>query len=66
MNWDIAEGNWKIFKGKVREKWSEISDDDMEYAKSKREHLEGELQKKYGMKKEEAKSQVDKILSSVS
>jgi uncharacterized protein YjbJ (UPF0337 family) len=66
MNWDIAEGNWKIFKSKVREKYSKLTDDDVEYGKSKREHIEGELQKKYGMKKDEAESKVDEILASIS
>lgn len=65
MNWDITEGNWKIFKSKVREKWSELSNDDVEYSRSKREHLEGTLQKKYGLKKEEAKQQLDRLISSL-
>lgn len=66
MNWDIAKGNWKVFKSKVREKWSELTDDDLEYAHSKRDYLEGRLQRKYGYRKEDAKKQIDKMLAKIS
>ena len=29
MNWDRIEGNWKQFSGKVKEKWGDLTDDDM-------------------------------------
>ena len=30
MNWDRIEGNWKQFKGKVKEQWGKLTDDDLE------------------------------------
>ena len=32
MNWDQIEGNWKQFKGKVKEKWGQLTDDDLDQA----------------------------------
>ena len=29
MNWDIVEGNWKQFKGNVKEQWGKLTDDDL-------------------------------------
>jgi uncharacterized protein YjbJ (UPF0337 family) len=29
MNWDRVEGNWKQFSGKVKEKWGDLTDDDL-------------------------------------
>ena len=30
MNWDQIEGNWKQFKGKIKEKWGDLTDDDLD------------------------------------
>ena len=30
MNWDTIEGNWKQFKGTVKEKWGKLTDSDMD------------------------------------
>jgi hypothetical protein len=30
MNWDRATGNWKQLKGKVKEKWGDLTDDDLD------------------------------------
>lgn len=30
MNWDIVEGNWKQFKGKAKEQWGKLTDDDLD------------------------------------
>ncbi|WP_353475334.1 CsbD family protein [Salipiger sp. H15] len=59
MNWDQIEGNWKQFKGKVREQWGDLTDDEVQEAKGNREQLAGLIQKKYGVAKEEAEKQVD-------
>jgi len=59
MNWDTITGDWKRFKGKVREQWGEFSDDELEVARGKRDQFEGLLQKKLGIAKDEAKRQID-------
>ena len=44
MNWDQIEGNWKQFKGKVKEKWGQLTDDDLDQAAGKRDQIIGRLQ----------------------
>ncbi|MBX3448252.1 MAG: CsbD family protein [Planctomycetaceae bacterium] len=62
MNWDQAQGNWKQFSGKIRERWGEFTDDDLEKVKGRREQLEGAIQERYGISREEAHRQLDEVL----
>jgi uncharacterized protein YjbJ (UPF0337 family) len=41
MSWDMIEGNWKQFVGKVKEQWGKLTDDDLAQVNGKREQLEG-------------------------
>ena len=59
MNWDRVEGNWKEFKGKVRQKWAKLTDDDLEFVKGKRTELAGRLQQRYGYQKDQAEREID-------
>jgi uncharacterized protein YjbJ (UPF0337 family) len=59
MDWDRIEGNWKEFKGNVKEKWGDLTDDDMAQMNGKRDQLEGALQKRYGYAKDKAREEVD-------
>ena len=45
MNKDEAGGNWKQFKGKVKEQWGKLTDDDMTIIEGKRDQLVGKIQK---------------------
>jgi uncharacterized protein YjbJ (UPF0337 family) len=58
MNWDQISGNWKQLKGKVQEKWGDLTDDDLDRIAGKKDQLIGKVQKKYGVAKEEAEKQV--------
>jgi uncharacterized protein YjbJ (UPF0337 family) len=58
MNEDRIAGNWKQFKGKVREQWGKITDDDLDVIAGKREQLLGKIQEREGVAKEEAEKQV--------
>jgi uncharacterized protein YjbJ (UPF0337 family) len=58
MNWDQVAGNWKQFKGKVKEKWGDLNDDDLTYIDGKRDQLIGRVQERYGIAKDEAERQV--------
>jgi len=60
MNWDRIEGNWKQFSGKVKEKWGELTDDDIARVNGNREQLEGVLQQRYGYAKDKARQEIDK------
>lgn len=59
MNWDQLEGKWKQMTGSVRSRWGKLTDSDLENIKGQRDQLVGKIQERYGLKKEEAQSQVD-------
>jgi uncharacterized protein YjbJ (UPF0337 family) len=59
MNWDIVEGNWKQFKGKAKEQWGKLTDDDLDVIAGKRDQLAGRIQEAYGVNKDEAEKQID-------
>jgi uncharacterized protein YjbJ (UPF0337 family) len=61
MNWDQITGNWKQFKGKVKEKWGKLTDDDMIALDGKRDQLLGVLQKRYGYEKAQAEKELDQF-----
>jgi len=58
MNWDRIEGNWKQLKGKVKEQWGKLSDDDFDVIAGRREQLAGKIQERYGLARDEAERQV--------
>ncbi|AIR84060.1 MULTISPECIES: CsbD family protein [Enterobacterales] len=58
MNKDEASGNWKQFKGKMKEKWGKLTDDDMTVIEGKRDQLVGKIQERYGYAKDQAESEV--------
>jgi len=60
MNWDQVEGSWTNMKGKVKEKWGKLTDDDLDVIAGKRDQLLGRLQQKYGYTKEEAEREIDR------
>ena len=57
MNWDQIEGNWKQFKGKVKEKWGQLTDDDLDQAAGRRDQVIGRLQERYGWQKGKAEQE---------
>lgn len=59
MNWDQIEGKWKELKGSAKEKWGDLTDDDLTEANGNREALEGKIQARYGKTKDEARKEVD-------
>jgi uncharacterized protein YjbJ (UPF0337 family) len=59
MNWDTVKGDWKQFAGKIKEKWGDLTDDDLTKINGQREQLEGKLQERYGLSRDEAKKQID-------
>ena len=58
MNWDRIEGNWKSFKGKMKEEWGKLTDDDFDIAAGKRDQLSGRIQERYGIAKDDADRQI--------
>ena len=58
MNNDRIEGNWKQVKGKVKEQWGKLTDDDLDVIAGKRDQLLGRIQERHGIAKDEAETQV--------
>ena len=59
MNWDRVEGNWKQLKGKAKQKWGQLTDDQLDVIAGNRDQLVGQVQEAYGIAKDEAEKQVD-------
>lgn len=58
MNRDILQGDWNMVKGKIKEKWGKLTDDDLTEIKGKRDQLLGKIQKKYGYAKDQAEKEL--------
>ena len=62
MNWDRVSENGKQFKGKVKEQWGKLTDDEIDQIDGNREQLEGKIQEHYGVAKDAVKQQVDEAM----
>ena len=60
MNKDRIEGNWKQIKGKAREQWGKLTDDNLDIIEGRREMLAGKIQEAYGVSKSEAETQIER------
>ena len=58
----VLKGQWKQLKGQVREKWGELTDDEVDQVRGESKKLVGLLQEKYGYAKEKAEAQVAEFL----
>ena len=58
MNWDRVAGKWTESKGKVREQWGKLTDDDLDVIAGRRDQLVGLIQRRYGMARDEVERQV--------
>jgi uncharacterized protein YjbJ (UPF0337 family) len=59
MDWNRVEGNWKQLKGKIKEQWGHLTDDDLDKIAGQREQLEGKIQERYGIGKDMVRKDVD-------
>lgn len=59
MNWDVIQGKWKQVKGSVKEKWGELTDDELDQIDGNKDRLAGKLQEKYGWAKNDAEREID-------
>jgi len=62
MNRDKIEGNWTAFKGKVREKWGKLTDDEVEELRGKEDQLIGRIQERYGETREQVEREIDDLM----
>jgi uncharacterized protein YjbJ (UPF0337 family) len=59
MNEDTFKGQWTQLKGKIRERWGKLTDDDVDQIQGRSEQLMGKIQERYGIARDEAKRQLD-------
>jgi uncharacterized protein YjbJ (UPF0337 family) len=59
MDWNRVEGNWKQIKGRVKEKWGKLTDDDLNVIDGRRDQLEGKIQERYGIAKDQTRKDID-------
>ncbi|HLW33553.1 MAG TPA: CsbD family protein [Aequorivita sp.] len=60
MNEDQFKGKWNQVKGKIKQKYGELTDDDLTYVEGKSDELLGRLQEKTGKTKEQLKEEINK------
>jgi uncharacterized protein YjbJ (UPF0337 family) len=62
MNQDTLQGRWQQIKGKIKEKWGELTDDDLDRIAGKRDQLVGKIQERYGLAKDEVEREIDELI----
>ena len=63
MDANILKGKWLQIKGSVREKWGQLTDDDVDTVGGSAERLVGKIQERYGYAKQQAEDEVDAWLA---
>ena len=59
MNRDVLKGQWTQLKGKVREQWGKLTDDEIDQMQGNAEMLIGKIQERYGHSRDEAERDVE-------
>lgn len=58
MNTDRMDGAWKQLKGKIKEQWGKLTDDDLDRAEGKWDQLSGTIQSRYGRTRDEVEAEL--------
>jgi len=58
MNTLEIKGDWNITKGKLKQKWAKLTDDDLKFTEGKQEELLGRIQKRTG----ETREAIEKVI----
>ena len=59
MNTLQLKGNWNIIKGKLKQKYAHLTDDDLQYIEGKEDELVGRIQKRTGRTKDQVEDMLD-------
>jgi len=62
MNWDRVKGNWNQFKGKVREKWGDLTDDDLARVEGNWDQLVGKIEERTGQMRMDIENRLSDIV----
>lgn len=63
MNEDVVKGKWKKMRGKVKNWWGLLTDDDLDRISGSMDELAGTLQERYGYDREQAEREIERRLS---
>lgn len=63
MSTNTLKGSWNQFKGKIKEEWAKLTDDDLLEIEGHKDKLVGKLQERYDYSEDQAKAAVDKFAS---
>jgi uncharacterized protein YjbJ (UPF0337 family) len=63
MNSDQLKGSWRQLRGKIQEKWGELTDDDLDVIGGRLDQLVGRVQQKYGLAREAAEREVNQWMA---
>ncbi len=58
MNWDTIEGKWKQLRGRAKQRWGKLTDDDLDQIGGKKDELVGKLQERLGLERDKAEKEV--------
>lgn len=62
MNKDIVKGHWKEIKGKLKQQWGKLTDDEVSQMTGTFDELQGVLQKRYGYAKDRAEKEIETFM----
>lgn len=62
MNRDELMGKWQQIRGRVKEQWGRLTDDELDQIEGNYDMLVGKIQERYGQSREEIESSIDSIL----
>lgn len=65
MNREQMAGNWRVMRGKVKEQWGRLTNDDLDVIQGKHDQLVGKLQQRYGKERDQVERDVDRWLDTV-
>jgi len=64
MNTDVLKGKWLQFRGAVKEKWGDLTDDELSMVDGNFDRLAGILQERYGYTREKAQDELSRFFDS--
>jgi uncharacterized protein YjbJ (UPF0337 family) len=62
VNQDVLAGKWKQTRGKIKQWWGKLTDDDLERISGRVDQLVGVVQERYGYTREQAEKDVETFM----
>jgi uncharacterized protein YjbJ (UPF0337 family) len=58
MDWDRISGNWEHWRGRIRDRWGRLTEDQLDVIAGQRDQLAGQIEVSYGLSRDEAERQL--------